>query len=212
MEHYYPPTFNKSTFNCPVCNAFAHHSWFEMRLLSNGHQYIAFPEGRVSKCYHCKETAYWHNEIMLYPESSPAPVPHDDLPEHIKPDYLEARSIVQRSPRGAAALLRLCLQKLMVELGESGRDINKDIGSLVAKGLPQEVQQALDIVRVVGNESVHPGELDLRDDQQTAVALFELLNFIVEDRIAKKKKIGSLFANLPAGKLQGIQQRDAKNT
>lgn len=130
------------------------------------------------------------------------------MPEVVRADYQEARTIVDRSPRGAAALLRLALQKLMTVLGEPGNDINRDIGSLVQKGLPVEVQQALDAVRVVGNEAVHPGTLDLKDDTDTAAALFGLMNYIVDQRIAQPKKLQQLYSRLPPAKLAGIQQRD----
>jgi hypothetical protein len=42
----------------------------------------------------------------------------------------------------------------------------QDIGELVKAGLPLEIQQSLDIVRVVGNNQVHPGILDVRDDPE----------------------------------------------
>lgn len=102
---------------------------------------------------------------MIYPSEGIAPLPHPDLSDdekdHIKDDYLEARTIVSQSPRGAAALLRLTIQKLVDRIVEernlpvkkNQKDLNGKIGLLLRNGLRKEIQQALDYVRVIGN---HP--------------------------------------------------------
>jgi hypothetical protein len=102
---------------------------------------------------------------------------HPDTPDTVKVDFDEARSVFGRSPRSSAALLRLSIQRICIHLGLPGKNLNEDIGKLVAAGLPIEIQQSLDIVRVVGNNQVHPGTLDVRDDPETAEHLFELVNF-----------------------------------
>jgi hypothetical protein len=51
-------------------------------------------------------------------------------------------------------------------LGEKG-DSSPAIGNLVKKGLPPMTQESLDCVRVIGNNAVHPGELDLKYDIET---------------------------------------------
>lgn len=200
---YFPPQYEEKSFHCPYCQVYADQKWLSFVL-----EGVYSRELQVCKCNHCDRYSYWYNESLIIPEPSFVPLPNEDIPEVIRLDYMEARSIVEKSPRGAAALLRLCLQKLMKELGETGKDINSDIGSLVKKGLPVEIQQALDIVRVIGNESVHPGELDISDDIATAIQLFELINFIVEDRITRRKKINNLFKKLPESKRVGIEIRD----
>jgi hypothetical protein len=147
---------------------------------------------------------------MVYPLTGNAPAPNPDLPEDIRVDYEEARSIVSHSPRGAAALLRLAIQKLCKELGESGENINADIGSLVKKGLSVHVQQALDTVRVVGNNAVHPGQIDLNDDPGQAQMLFALVNLIADRMISEPRRISELYGQLPESYRQAVAKRDAK--
>lgn len=145
----------------------------------------------------------------MVPSASSVEPKHNDLPQDCHADYEEARDIVSRSPRGAVALLRLCLQKLMPHLGQKGKNINEDIKALVANGLPPMVQQALDVCRVVGNNAVHPGELDIHDTPVIAHQLFRMINFIVADRISRPKEIEALYAQLPQGAIEAIEKRDA---
>jgi hypothetical protein len=148
-------------------------------------------------------------QIELFPDRSEASPANPDLPPDIRRDYGEAGSILHRSPRGAAALLRLCIQKLCRHLGQNGRTIDDDIGSIVENGLDSRVQKALDIVRVIGNSPVHPGKMDISDNAQTATHLFGLVNLIA-DAISQPKHVDDLFDKLPESAKQAIAKRDAK--
>ena len=148
---------------------------------------------------------------MIIPQEAPVETAHPDLPPDCLAEYEEARAIFARSARAAAALLRLCIQKLLPHLGETGKNINEDIKSLVSKGLPSLVQKALDYCRVVGNNAVHPGEIDLNDTPDIAQNLFRMINFIVEDRITRPKEIESLYNQLPEESRKAIEKRDNKS-
>lgn len=208
MTPYTPPTFDKSAFNCPHCGAYANQFWSEGYHTANGGGFRQISNFKYSSCTHCEQIVLWHNQKIIFPNTGNAPMPNNDLPEDLKKDYEEARTILHRSPRGSAALLRLCIQKLCKHLGESGKDINNDIGNLVKKGLPIKVQQSLDIVRVIGNDAVHPGQIDLTDDIETATKLFVLINFITDVMITQPKEVDKLFNSLPINKLDGIKNRD----
>lgn len=207
MIPHVPPSFQTASFNCPHCNAFSNQHWSSLSFQSPRGQQV-LNGFFMAQCPACQGVSIWFAESMVYPDIALAPMPNPDLAEDIRRDYMEARSIVQKSPRGAAALLRLCIQKLCVEVGEKERDINADIGSLVKKGLPIRLQQALDIVRVVGNESVHPGQMDTADDSATAEQLFALVNLIAEHLISEPKRIEALYQSLPAEKRDAIDRRD----
>ena len=135
---YTAPQCEASAFNCPACEAYAAQSWGGLgaTIFST---YTVQPGWRASVCHYCRKWAFWVDQGMVFPFSSSAPLPNPDMPADLRDDYEEARAILNRSPRGAAALLRLLIQKLCAELGEKGKSIDADIGSLVAKGLPPGV-------------------------------------------------------------------------
>jgi hypothetical protein len=149
-------------------------------------------------------------EKLIYPNIGGVSLPNLDLPPEIMEDYNEARDIINKSPRGASALLRLAIQKLCIQLGQPGDNLNSDIAVLVKNGLPVRIQQALDYVRVIGNNSVHPGQIDLKDNLEIAQKLFDLINIIADVMITQPKEIESLYDTLPDNQKTAINKRDNK--
>lgn len=162
----------------------------------------------VARCFNCNEISLWIHDGLLWPQVGDAPRPNSDLSEEVRRDFEEAGIVLAVSPRGAAALLRLCVQKLCLQLGEKGKNIDEDIAALVRRGLDVRVQKALDVVRVIGNNAVHPGQIDLRDDRPTAEKLFGLINLIADIMISQPKHVTELYDGLPEGARKAIERRD----
>lgn len=209
MKHI-PAEHNKSAFHClyPECGTYAHHTWKPALWQKPNNQFAQIGGVDLATCTHCDRFSIWLGGKLVFPPTLTAPPLHPDTPDAIRADYEEASAVYQNSPRSSAALLRLAIQKLCVKFGQPGKNLNADIGELVKQGLPVQIQRSLDIVRVVGNNQVHPGVLDVRDDPEIAMMLFELVNFIVEDRIARPKQIDALYAKLPEGARKQIEERD----
>lgn len=178
----------------------------------SGNAHTDIFNANVSLCFNCNEIAIWAGSSMAWPVQNNAPAPNPDLPEDVRLDFDEAGRIMQLSPRGAAALLRLAIQKLCKELGGKGRNIDDDIAALVKQGLDVRVQRSLDIVRVIGNEAVHPGQIDLRDDVATAEKLFSLVNIIADTMITQPKHIEEMYEGLPESKRAAIERRDGASS
>lgn len=217
MKHI-PPSYAKNSFHCPNCGVLSEQTWssnincnYRGKLANNTVAQTSYYLENIAtaKCSHCNEVSFWKEERMIYPLSGNVEMANVDLPDDIKNDYNEAKDIVNISPRGASALLRLAVQKLCIHLGEKGKNINDDIESLVKKGLPKTMQQALDSVRVIGNNAVHPGTIDLNDKPEIAFALFGFVNIICEVLISQPKKIQEYYENnIPEGIRKGIEKRD----
>ena len=108
-------------------------------------------------------------------------------------------------------MIRLAIQMLCKCLGKSGKNLNDDIRDLVADGLDRRIQKSLDIVRVIGNNAVHPGQIDLMDNRATAESLFGLLNLIAEKMISEPKHVDEIYAGLPESARKAIDKRDINN-
>lgn len=211
MSQYIQPELEKAAFHCPFCHTYARQVWASTLAQFPNHSQ-GLGSVRTAHCDHCNEYSIWFEQQMIYPESLLVSPPNVDLEPSVQEDYNEAASIVTKSPRGAAALLRLAIQKLCKQLGESGENINDDIASLVKKGLSPTIQQSLDIVRVVGNNAVHPGQIELKDNKEIAFKLFELVNMIADTMITKPREIKKLYDSLPASIAEQIEKRDSKQS
>ncbi|RZH12698.1 DUF4145 domain-containing protein [Acinetobacter pittii] len=209
MNSYFPAKFKESQFHCVFCNVYTEQRWYSIGY-SHWNQYHDVKDTDCCECVKCQNISIWKNGKMIFPEQQPIVIPHSDLPNNIKSYFDEALSIFYKSPRGSTALLRLAIQQLMSELGEKGNNINEDIKSLVSKGLPIKIQQALDYCRVIGNNAVHPGEINIDDTPEIAEVLFKMINFIIEEMITKPKEVDELYNLLPESARVAIDKRDKK--
>ena len=223
---YIAPGRNLDSFTCPHCNVLSlmtfgiHHfdqdiitDEMNNPLLVNNFGYESYTysnELKIARCHSCGKKIIWIDNEYVYPNIVAEEV-NPDLPESVKQLYNEAGLIYNQSPRAACALLRLAIEKLCYELGETADKINDNIAALVKKGLSPKVQKALDLVRVVGNNAVHPGKIAFDvDDITTAKSLMRLINMIGQIMITDPKDIDNMYSQLPESTQKSIERRDGK--
>ena len=148
------------------------------------------------KCVNCEKICLWMDKKLIYPDKASVEPPNEDLSEDIKKLYDEAASILHKSSRAAAALLRVALEKLCREQGEENSSLSQNIELLKEKGeIPEEIYEAMTVVRVVGNQAVHPGKIEFESNEtpEIVISLFEVINFIAENMITKKKRAKAIY-------------------
>ncbi len=211
------PKYGRPAFVCPHCGVLAQQIWNTLNydiVASDGeHNYLyTYNKKNMhhSKCQNrdCNKQCLWVGTEMILPSVSNFPQPNADTPKKIKEIYDEAVAIANKSPRAAAALIRLALQELCMHLKCKGKTLQENIDFLVKeKELPRRVEKAMDAVRIIGNEAVHPGTIDLQDNNEVVATMLKLLNFIVEKMISDPKEMDAFYATLPdSKKRKGTQQ------
>jgi len=219
---YTPPEKALDGFHCPHCGVYSKQNWYMSSTFFVRSNYggSIYQNNRYSfaVCDRCGDISFWLKEKIIYPSLSLAPRPHEDIPTEIIKLYKEAREIYNSSPRASSALLRLSMEKLAEILvnnteNKTTGSLNENIGFLVKKGMKATIQKAMDSLRVIGNDAVHPGQIDFNDDRDTALKLFNLLNIVVEDRITQVREIENLYnEKVPETKKKQIEERDLKTS
>ncbi|MFP3766292.1 hypothetical protein [Prevotella intermedia] len=92
------------------------------------------------------------------------------------------------------------------DLPESVKQLYNEAGLIYNQSL-----RAADLVRVVGNNAVHPGKIAFDvDDITTAKSLMRLINMIGQIMITDPKDIDNMYSQLPESTQKSIERRDGK--
>jgi hypothetical protein len=133
------------------------------------------------------------------------------MPEAPKALYEEARAIAADSPRAAVALLRVATEVLLREVvpGASG-DLNAVVAQAVKNGLTPMAQQAMDALRIIGNDAVHDVQIVLDEANTASIynSLCRLLNLVVEQLVTAPRQAEEMYNALPESKRAAIERRD----
>ena len=154
----------------------------------------------VSRCYNCKGFTVWVRDRLVFPVRGDEPpdvvevdfeevaedVQETAEDEEVSEDFEEAAAILNKFPRGAAALTRVCIQNMMPLLEQTGKNLDENISSLVRKGLEVEIQQVMDVLQVVRKSPLQTTDFDLKEENETAKQFFNSLERILERRMLKK--------------------------
>ena len=133
----------------------------------------------ISNCHSCNGFSLWVGGLLVFPTRI------DKTPELVEEDLEEAAAILNKFPRGAAALMRVCIQKLVPLLEDNGKEFNQRVSSLVRKGLEMEMQQAEEVLQVLRGDSAQLNSLESQADRETALRLLDSLKAVLERRMPK---------------------------
>lgn len=212
----------KSSFFCSRCGVLSKQRWFIMgssaseyslkdiedflkpdntqTILKQNHRItfysVAIAGLIASQCDNCGELCLWRNGKIAYPPVA-AILPPNDLPEECLADFQEAVAVRNGSPRAGAALLRACLEKLLMKI--TGKDNPSEAIKLIAQaGADPTVIKSMEILRITGNKALHGYAIaEDGDNAASFSSLVELISLIVEERITRPKRVEQLYNNLP---------------
>jgi hypothetical protein len=154
----------------------------------------------VSRCYSCRGFAIWVRDQLVFPiREGRSDIIGGDFKEIIEgnskkaeevktaDDIEEAKAIVNRFPDGAAALIRVCIRKMMPLLEQSGKNLDDNIFSLVHKGLEVEIRQSMGLRHVPRQNPLRPPQFH-EEGSEPATKMFDSLKEILK-RLKKDDEI-----------------------
>jgi len=152
----------------------------------------------ISYCLNCNQMCLWVYDQLVWPPS-PRPEPELHAVPNERREFEEGSQILEASPRGAAALLRLTIEKLCKELGVGGESLKADIPLFVRQHVDTRVQKVLDAARMIDGNATRPGQIGLEDDRTTAESLSGLVNLICEKMIMEPTHLQAVYTRLREG-------------
>jgi hypothetical protein len=148
----------------------------------------------ISYSFNCNEMCLWVCDQLVWPRPPGDPEPTLHASPDARRDYEEASQTLEASPRGAAALLRLAIEKLCKELGDSSERLKDDIAFLVQEDVNARVQKVLDAMRIIESNAMPPGQIGGEDNRATAETLSGLVNLICEKMIMEPRHLQAVYA------------------
>lgn len=199
---------------CPLCGTLSDQWWSDLFLVLPGYDDEPDTTQKVeglqtTRCSACQGVSYWFEDRMVHPPQRTGPPAHLDMPPSVGELYREAQEVAGASPRAAAVLLRVALERLLAEAGRDGKNLNDAIAEYIKEGdVPDELQQAMDVVRITGNQAAHPEQLRVDDSVGGTAALFEIVNELVDRLIGFKARMARVYSQLDEEKRAQVERRD----
>ena len=136
----------------------------------------------VSGCPSCNGFALWVGGRLVFPYNV-------ERTRHlVEQDFEDAAAILNQSPRGATALMRVCIQKFVPLLKQDGHYLNDYISSLVRKALELEIRQSMEVLQVLRNDPGQPSNLETQEDKEMALRFVDSLKAILERRMLQNRR------------------------
>lgn len=146
----------------------------------------------VARCNNadCRKLSFWVDGKLAWPAGGGLH-PSQYMPEEAKKVFEEAQSVANLSPRSACALLRVCLERIVDNIGKQGnypdyKDKSRLYDKIKSLNLNENFQLLCDVCRCAGNENAHSGSLNLDDGetQELAQVMAIMINALVDSLIA----------------------------
>ncbi len=172
--------------------------------------------GWIAQCQACGKLSIWIAGRRVWPPGSGGQAANTDMPDDAKVMYREAQQVSGISPRAGAALARRALEVVLenAEGWDKKKTLDKNIEAARQRGLPQEIIDAMDIVRVTGNEALHGGKIAFDDPEENGsertATLLWLINIVATELYSKPREVRELWDALPENKKEGIIARNRK--